>query len=388
MARGLADIPLRLASEAQQAALMRLQLYALGKTHELLRDLANGVRGALLDVAGRDEVLDGMELHLAQRAVEDLWSESYKDWSRLFEALRREAAGIPFGSLAVQHRSYFADVVEESLQEAEAAAGMVGGGWYYQQLGVLIDAAEQRTYGDGLRLSERLWNLDKRSLDGIMQNIYNAVANGNSAWDLAGDLEQYLGAGADCPRWTWDRLYGLTKQNIADGDRTGLFSGDECAGQGVSYNALRLLRNEIQTIHHAGTDMVLARMPWVEQEEIHLSPSHPDIGCECEDVVISGEDGTGVYSKGTISLPIHVNCLCYKTAVTMDADEFARRARGWMTGGRAWRAMDQYADWLGVPAGQQITAAALDSVGGAMVDWLWGGRDTLDGRVADAMERL
>jgi len=359
---------------------MRLQLYATGKTHQMLLDFGSVARKAILDAAGEDGALDGLGLHLALREIEGAWAETFQTWGKLFEALRQEAAAIPFGTLAALHQSYLGQVItpdeRRGLRE-QVGVGMVSGGWFYQQLSVLLDAANSRVYGDGLKLSERIWNLDQHSLERIRQVIYNAVASGNSAWNLASDLEEHLGAGAECPRWTRSRLYGLTKKAIAGGARTGLYSGDECAGQGVAYNALRLLRNEIQTIHHQGSDMVMARMPWVEQEEIHLSPSHPDIGCECEDVVVGGEDGTGVYPKGMISLPIHVGCLCFKTAVLLDPDEFVQQLRGWMTGVQPWRAMDDYADWLGVPMGQQIAAAAVDSVAGALVDWVMGrrGRD-------------
>jgi len=372
----LADVPVTLVGEAQQAALMRVQLYGVMETHRALGELGSRTQKALLDAAGADGKLDGLGLHLAQREIEATWKETFGEWVRLFEALRWEAAGIPFGTLAVYHEAYLGGLASEPVNESvrwigeqlceqfeeQIGAGMVGGGWYYEQLQVLLDAANSRVYEDGLNLSQRIWRLDKQSREGIMRFVYEGIASGNSAWNMAQKVEQYLGAGKNCPQWAWERLFTLTKQDIASGDRTGLFSGDACAGQGVAYNALRLMRNEIQAIHHLGTDMVLGRMPWVEKEEINLSPSHPDIGCECEDVVIQGEDGTGVYPKGTITLPIHVQCLCFKTAVLMDPDEFTRQARGWMTGTEAWGAMDEYATWLGVSATDLVQggmAAAL-----------------------------
>ena len=68
-----------------------------------------------------------------------------------------------------------------------------------------------------------------------------------------------------------------------------MYSREACAGQGVAYNALRLARNEIQVAHGLATDSLFAKMPWVEKEAINLSPSHPAIGCACEDVVVNGE---------------------------------------------------------------------------------------------------
>lgn len=363
----IADVTPELAPFAQQAALMRVQLYGVMETHRLLGDFGGEVAGILREAANGEGLLDGVGLNLAQQGINAAWGRVYDEWSRTFEALRWEAAGIPFGTVAVLHDHYVGsdlsqEVVEEgsgfrvsSFEEQDGVGvGMVGGGWYYQQLQVVIDAANQQVYGDGLNLSQRIWRLDKQSLAGIMQIVFNGVAEGNSAWNLAQEVEVFLGAGSECPRWARSRLYGLTKEQIAGGNRTGLFTGDECAGQGVAYNALRLMRNEIQIAHHGATDMVLGRMPWVEEEEVRLSPSHPDIGCECEEIVVSGRDGKGIYPKGTITLPVHVQCLCLKLAVLMDDDEFAQRTRGWMTGTRPWAAMDEYATWLNVSAADLV----------------------------------
>jgi len=43
----------------------------------------------------------------------------------------------------------------------------------------------------------------------------------------------------------------------------------------VAYNALRMARNEIQAIHHIASDHVMAAQPWIEKEQIVLSPAHP-----------------------------------------------------------------------------------------------------------------
>ncbi len=131
----------------------------------------------------------------------------------------------------------------------------------------------------------------------------------------------------------------------------------------MAYNALRMARNEIQIAHHMATDRMFAAMPWVEKEQIVLSPSHPSIGCECEEIVVGGERGEGIYAKGEIILPVHVQCLCFKIAVLMPADEFVRKLRGWMRGEAAWPAMDEYAGWLGL--GGKAEPEAVRPVGQA-----------------------
>ncbi len=224
-------------------------------------------------------------------------------------------------------------------------------------------------------LSQRLWRLEHESLEGIQAVIFNGLANQRSAWDMARDLEQYLGANSRCPRWAHARLR-LTKADIAAGNRTGLLSGADCAGQGVAYNALRLARNEIQIVHHLATDTLLESMPFVLRERVLLSPDHPkrDI---CDDVTSGGENGDGVYPKGEVHLPLHVQCLCFKTAVLMDETEFTGRLRGWMQGTEAWAEMDAYAELVGGEIGQQIGGAVV----GALVSWLWDETGALVGRI-------
>ena len=115
------------------------------------------------------------------------------------------------------------------------------------------------------------------------------------------------------------------------------------------------------------TDRLFAAMPWVEQEQVVLSPSHPPIECACPDVAGGGKKGDGVYPKGEIILPIHVQCLCFKEAVLMDDREFIGKLRGWMTGQAPWAEMDEYARWLGVelPSEPAVpgTAPAAGAVG-------------------------
>jgi hypothetical protein len=378
----LADVPVSKVWQGQQAAQMRLQLYAIGRTHAILGDFAKTAKSAVVGAANGDGKLDGLGLYRAQREIEEAWGRTFAEWKQTLNALRRESASIPFGTLAVLHADYFhghADIAESrrsSLREAGDDPTFV----FKPQLQNVMDAADNRIYKDGLKLSGRIWNLDRESLAGLQRELYVGVANGDSAWNIAQRLETYLGAGQDCPRWTSTRLYSLTKKDIASGDRTGLYSGDECAGQGVSYNALRLARTELQAVHALATDEVMAHSPWVEQEQIYLSPAHPQDDV-CDEVVNGGEKGDGVYPVGEISLPLHPNCLCGKAAVLMDRDQFVEQLRGWMKGEASWQGMDDYATWIGA---DRFSLAEINlAVGAALayVVWLWGGESALNSAV-------
>jgi hypothetical protein len=275
-----------------------------------------------------------------QSQLMKLWESTFKTWSEMFEKVRVEAASIPFGVMAVFHERLIVENVEK-LEEGIAITEAVEDGVFSPQLDVVLNVASNYLYGDTLNLSQRIWQVDRMAQDGINAVLLNGISNGDSAWNIAQQLEQFLGAGAACPRWTSTRLYDRTKKDIASGDTTGLLRDDACDGSGVSYNALRLARTEIQKVFSLATDRMLAAQPWVEMEKVNLSPAH--VGSDiCDEVATGGEKHDGVYPVGTIELPLHPNCLDYKTAVLMDQKEFTGKLKGWLKGEQDWAEMDEY----------------------------------------------
>lgn len=337
----------------QYQALIRLQLYFTGETHRRLKELAAEARGIISDGFGDNTELDGLGLALVINGLDKAWAAAFAQWQRRFEELRVTAAEIAFGGLVVLHERY----VRPLLQSASELTETVNAGDVFApQVQALIDAANRRVYADGLPLSTRLWRLDQLSRAEIQRIIYQGVVDQQSAWNMAKQLEQYLGFGADCPRWTSTRLR-LTKKQLAAGDLAGLKRGEECRGQGVAYNALRLARNELQVIHGLATDAIMAGLPFIEKERVFLSPSHPEED-ECDQVIRNGENGDGIYPKGTISLPLHIQCLCGKVAVLPSPDEFTDRLRAWASGAQPWPEMDQYQSMVGGDALINLAGAA------------------------------
>ena len=392
----------------QQMALVRLHLWVTGETHRLLIAFLDKLRPELDRAADSDGNLAILSGPALQMAATDYWATFVADWLEMVQAARRHAAWIPFGQLSRLHLHYLEalnGLTERRIHEAGPSIGIgypdepglpdVVKSFVFDRApfilaavqaridGLLFDAAAIK-YSDGKKFSDRVWNLQNGGLNGMLGILGLAAAEGQSAWDTAKQLEEHLGIGADCPRWTKTRLYMLTKTDIALGDTTGLIR-KPCDTRGVAYDALRLARNEIQIVHHIATDRAFAQMPWVEMEQIILSPSHPPIGCECEDVVVGGENSDGVYDKGQIVLPIHIQCLCFKVAILMDEDEFVQRMRGWMTGTAPWAEMDTYAEFLGFSAtdlgdtaGIAGTALAVAPMAAWLVTWAQGGVDDLE----------
>lgn len=350
--------------QASFIAVVRLHLYLTGRTHEMMLEFTKQAQVVILKKAGKDQVLDGASGFAVQTALLKMWDKLIREWQVEFEKVRREAASIPFGVMAVMHERLIVPNVE-TLKRSNVEES-VSDGVFEPQLEILLNAAAEHLYGDTLNLSQRIWRLDRDSQNGINSILLKGIANGDSAWDIAQALEQFLGANEDCPRWTSTRLYGRTKSEIASGDTTGLLRGDACDGAGVSYNALRLARTEIQKAHALATDRIMAAQPWVEKEKIHLSAAHPKTDI-CDSTVQGGEKGEGVYDVGTIELPLHPNCLCYKTAVLMNEKEFASQLNGWLKGTTTWSEMDDYAKMVGGDVSQSILPNAIN-----LAVWLFG----------------
>ena len=335
----LEAIPLGRMYQASFKAQMRLQLYFTSWTHELLLEFGRDAKAAILMRGGKEGMLDGVNGFQLQSDLMGMWGDTMTQWQAKFQKARSEAAWIPFGVLAVTHERMLQPLVEQYQESIED-------GVFSPQVRILLQVAENYLYGGtNLNLSARIWKLDRESRDTINQILMDGIANSKSAWDVAQLLEQALGASADCSRWTSTRLYGLTAKEKTT-TTTGLLSGDACDGRGVSYNALRLARTEIQKMHGLATDKMMAMQPWVEKEQVHLSAAHPETD-ECDDVITNGENGEGIYPKGEIELPIHPNCFCFKTAVMLDEKKFTTQLRGWMRGEEAWPAMDQYQKDIG-----------------------------------------
>jgi hypothetical protein len=364
------SIPLSNLYAWQQAALMRIMLYVTGQVHELLGAFTKQARAIVLAAGNAEGKLDTTGAYQAQVEIAKAWGDTLQQLQALILNGIHEGASLPFGVQAAYHEKLIVPAVSVSIREA------VTEGVFETQLQILIDAALRVSGPDGKQFSTRIWALDRESRDGMNMAIMQAVTDKKSAWQLAKDLEQYLGAGKDCPRWTYARLNVVGSPEKAKGDLSGLLGGEDCAGQGVSYNALRLARTEIQRVHHLANDDRLRAMPWIEQEKIVLSGNHPKADI-CDEVVHGGDKSDGVYPKGTIQLPLHPHCFCDKRAV-QDLEKFGNQLAGWVQTGSGFPAMDQYAASLGADFKSSLLG---DKIAQAFGVWCFDQFDELTARL-------
>ena len=379
----LDKVPLGRMYQASFKAVIRAQLFFTGWTHELFVAYTDRARALIVKKGGKDQLLDSASGYEVQAELLKMWGDVFTEWQGRFYQMRVEAGSIPFGVLAVSHERIIVERlksnVEETLRFAQGEiTEAVEDGVFSPQLSTLLNMSGEYLYdGSNLNLSARVWNIDRQARDGIAQVILRGVTNQSSAWDIAQELEQFLGASSDCPRWTSTRLYQRTKTQIAQGDTAGLVS-KPCDGRGVSYNALRLARTELQKVHALATDRIMGAQPWVEKEQVHLSEAHPEED-ECDRVAKGGEKDAngnpGVYPKGEQELPFHPNCLCYKTAVLMDEKQFTSQLNGWLKGEQAWTEMDAYANLVtgqrSNVKGQELSTSLLPNAINLAV-WLFG----------------
>ena len=358
----LDEVALGSLDKASFKASLRLQVFFTGRTHELMLQFGKDARAVLVDYGGADGILDGSSGFQAQTRLLKMWGDTFKTWLDEFLRARREAVSIPYGVLAVRHERLVRSVISDQLSVISEA---IVDGVFKPQIEMLLTAAGEMYYGDSLNILARIWKIDGDGRDAINRVLMQGIADGDSAWNIAKKLEQFLGAGQDCPRWTSTRLYGRTASDKSAGDTTGLLSGNDCDGRGVSYNALRLARTEIQKAHALATDKLLAAQPWVEKEQCHLSASHPEAD-ECDDVISNGENREGIYPVGTIAYPLHPHCFCYKTAMLMDEKAFTDKMNGWLNG-ESWSEMDGYKSMIGGDMNVSLMSNAW-----SLAVWLFG----------------
>jgi len=330
---------LRNVDALQAQALARLTLFVMGQTHRLFGEYQEWLIGQVSRQTDSKGFINGGALMTGFSAIADRYRRTVGQWAAMFEQARVQAASIPFGALVVKHNAFMGSLTEDLSAENINTVTQL----WQQRRQRALQAAQERIYGDGLNLSQRIWRLENGGLQQIRSTLATAMAERTSAAELASRLEPVLGADQDMPRWAEERLYDMTPaQRLAS--REGLLTGTAERAQGIAYNALRLARTELQYANHAVTTEIAKHSPWVTGRFVRLSPGHPRI-----DICDTWASG-GPYPKDQQILLLHPNCQCYYEEQVMSAGVFKSQVADWLAGESDF--LDDYRDWLGV---QQVT---------------------------------
>lgn len=372
-------MPLRRLNRAQSRAVARLTLATAGRIHEILLPVQTWLVTGVTGSAKNDGNADPTALMGLSNGLNERWHLAMNALKATLEVAREQAASMPFGVLVRHHNSYFAPLQQPIAESAERKAeksnricdlaktlrpiwekdvALTHEGelplqedeltaedmlpvlrlWQMrreQALRAVAGAIE----GDGLNLSQRIWRLGNGGLDRIRATLASAYDGRTNALSLARQIEAELGANADLPRWTTTRLYKMTpSERMAD--KRGLITDPANRARGVSYNAVRLARTEIQRVNHAVSTEIAKHNPALTGRKVMLSPGHPKIDI-CDDWASGGP-----YPKSDEILPLHPNCMCYYLDVLMERGEFDKHVREWLRGEGNF--LDDYASWLGM----------------------------------------
>lgn len=164
---------------------------------------------------------------------------------------------------------------------------------------IALQRAYQRTYKDGLVLSQRLYNLDRDARKELADTLVEGIARGESARNLARRIAPVLEANG---------------------------------AENVAYKARRIARTEINTAFREGhlasiTDSTGQLQPWVSAIGWRLSPAHPRIDI-CDWWAADSSDGVGAGNYLPQNLPIgHPNCKCYTVTIlsVLPQEQFVSR---------------------------------------------------------------
>ena len=371
-------ITIRNADRLQHVAVTRLQLYVAGQVHALLYPFQAWLTREVRDAADADGIADAGKLASVLQAADPRWRAVMRDYVALLTRARQQGGAIAFGPYRMRHNRYVTAPVER-LQEAVVPTmddwGKLAEMWLRRR-NYALQVAQQRVYSDGLNLSQRIWRLEQGGMQAIRNTIATGMAQRTSAVELAQQLEGQLNAGQDWPRWTRARLSKMDARERAQDAKGLLRSARDVppgGSSGISYNALRLARNEIQIANHAVTSDIAVHSPWVTGRKVALSPAHPKSDI-CDEYAAGGP-----YEKTANFLPLHPQCLCRWEEVLMPPSDFAKQMRGWVAGENDF--LDDYSGWLGQrsfsPIPEPLSIAAAQELFEAMQMWLDGNTDAM-----------
>jgi hypothetical protein len=150
-----------------------------------------------------------------------------------------------------------------------------------------LEKLYERTYKDGLKLSQRLYNLDQATRFEMRDIVARGLATGQSARAMAKEFTPIL-------------------------EKTGV--------DNVRYKAMRIARTEINAAYREGhvasaTDEQGKMQPWIAAIGWRLSASHPRV-CICDLLASDDSDGLGDGNYYPENVPdSHPNCFAAGTVV-------------------------------------------------------------------------
>ena len=181
---------------------------------------------------------------------------------------------------------------------------------YFQNNEPALKAFTERKH-NGLRLSDRVWNIVGGYKNDIETALSVSIEQGKSAHDLAKEVQQYLNEPDKLFRRVRDEFGELQLSKNAKSYHP---------GAGVyrsSYkNALRLARTEINMAYRTADFTRYQQLDFIVGIEIKTSGNHPEHDI-CDQL-------SGRYPKDFKFVGWHPNCRCYQKTILKTEEEMER----------------------------------------------------------------
>jgi len=178
-----------------------------------------------------------------------------------------------------------------------------------------IKAAEafaKRTRG-GFNISDRVWNLNKRTKLELENYLLDGIAEGKSANEMARSTQRYLKEP--------NKLFRRVRSIAGDPTSKLVLSKPAAAyhpGRGVYRsafkNARRLAATETNMAYRAADFARIQKIPFVTGIEVKLSAAHPKFDI-CDDMA-------GKYPPGFHFPGWHALCFCYQISILLPKEKF------------------------------------------------------------------
>lgn len=176
-----------------------------------------------------------------------------------------------------------------------------------------IQTSFARSHEDGLKLSERIWNIGQHNKK-IMSDIVRAGA-GEDVVTVARSLESYVKKGKTSIAANYPNMIKRMESRIP---------------ANLDYKALRLARTELTAAYGEGVITSAKATPVVKYVKWVISSSHPrkDI---CDTNANGGPNGNGIYEAMSCPIyPAHPNCICTLQPAPEDTTVVVDKLKAWL----------------------------------------------------------
>lgn len=286
-----------------------------------------------MQLAADRDVINGVD-SLLQRVAKTLAQEVLTIFQGTLSERYKRALLVSVGKAADTFRAEYKSLLDASISRAADAsaraeitleralldskkAGLSATVVFGSVARRVIEKAYQRTFRDGLTLSQRLYNMDAATRRSLTETVIESIAKGESSRRIANRLREVLTASATdtaaIAEREKQRKEALKTARVARA--TGAKPKPVANVENIRFRAMRIARTETNLAYREGqiasiTEDDGSLKHYVRAIGWRLSPSHPrpDI---CD--VWASEDsglGHGNYLPGDVP-PGHPCCLCH-----------------------------------------------------------------------------